>query len=62
MNASNYLLLLILTLQLVFILSAPEYNIGTGIYDVTGPAEGVTLMGYGMLQQRSKGIQGRQST
>src|SRR5688572_15165705 len=35
------------------------FNVGSGIYDVTGPAEGLGMMGYAMLDQKTAGIQTR---
>lgn len=32
------------------------FNIGAGIYDITGPAAEIGMMGYGMLQQQTGGI------
>lgn len=35
------------------------FNIGAGIYDITGPAAEQTMMGYAMLYQKTKGIYSR---
>lgn len=32
------------------------FNVGAGIYDVTGPAAEEGMMGYGMIQQKTAGI------
>lgn len=36
-----------------------KFNIGAGIYDITGPAAEVGMMGYGMLNQQTAGISQR---
>ena len=33
-----------------------QYNVGVGIADVTGPAAGIVMMGYGHSSQASRGI------
>lgn len=33
-----------------------DYNIGTGIYDITGPAAGLGMMGYAQIGQKTGGI------
>lgn len=36
-----------------------SFNIGTGVYDVTGPAAEVGMMGYAMIDQKTAGIHQR---
>lgn len=36
-----------------------QYNVGAGIYDITGPAAEEGMMGYGMLNQKTAGISTR---
>ena len=53
------LLLQLLLLPLAFTASAlatSVLNVGTGIYDVTGPAADINFMGYAMMGQVGKGI------
>ncbi|MEK6286331.1 MAG: neutral/alkaline non-lysosomal ceramidase N-terminal domain-containing protein [Acidobacteriota bacterium] len=33
-----------------------DFRIGSGIYDITGPASGLGMMGYGQVGQRTRGI------
>ncbi len=35
------------------------FNVGAGIYDITGPAAEQGMMGYGMLKQKTSGLQQR---
>lgn len=39
--------------------SATQYIVGTGIYDVTGPAAELGMMGYSMVDQKTSGIHTR---
>ncbi|CAN1322846.1 Neutral ceramidase 2 [Linum perenne] len=50
---SHYLVLLLLLLPLTV---NGDYLIGTGSYDMTGPAAQVNLMGYANIQQNAAGI------
>lgn len=36
-----------------------QFNVGAGIYDITGPAAEQTMMGYAMTYQKTKGIYSR---
>ncbi len=36
-----------------------EYKIGAGIYDVTGPAADLGMMGMASIDQKTEGIQSR---
>lgn len=52
-----WVLLLITALQVFEMASAePQYLIGTGLSDITGPAADVNMMGYAMLDQIVSGI------
>src|SRR3990167_3456915 len=35
------------------------FNVGAGIYDITGPAAEEGMMGYAMMQQKTAGVQQR---
>lgn len=51
--------ILALVLLLVAISNAQAYLIGRGIYDITGPAAELGMLGYGQLDQVSEGIHQR---
>lgn len=54
------LLRLVTALQLLNMASAqPNYLVGTGISDITGPASDVNMMGYAMIDQVVSGISNR---
>jgi neutral ceramidase len=36
-----------------------DFRVGSGIYDITGPAKGLGMMGYAMLGQKTEGIHTR---
>lgn len=67
MNTLNKVLTLALASTLSFNVSAQPtqcstnttYNIGAGIYDITGPAAEMRMMGYAMLNQSTEGILSR---
>ncbi|XVE62003.1 hypothetical protein DITRI_Ditri06bG0083900 [Diplodiscus trichospermus] len=51
-----FFLLVFLSLQIEGSLSASNYLIGLGSYDITGPAADVNMMGYANMEQISSGI------
>src|SRR3990167_2821174 len=55
----SFLLLLNICSQVAFANNCQKnttFNIGAGIYDITGPAAEEGMMGYGMMAQQTAGI------